>query len=371
MSISRSLRAVLSLLAAVMCLLLAERAARAEGIGAHAEPECNGPPECCITDRAKVTASLPETVRVGVRVMRLSKIDEREANYSADLYIMRRWPAGGIKPNLSLRNVTDTPNIVEDRLDKVGDFCYSARRFQDQFESPYLLKRFPFDKQKLRLALEDETWEPELIKYEDDLWPLSISQDAYRDLQSWDFEDYPDMRQLDANFRFHPGDVPSRILMVEIPVQREWQFYITRYFLPLLLIVCLSYSLFYIKPDDLASASGIGITAVLAIIAFQITQSDTLPKVGYLTLADKVYTVCYLFTAGAMAMIIHGAYLATHGNEEKANSLYRKYRVFFPIAFVVLFCAAGVWGYTAGAGESDDDPNTLAPAAAPSGEKSY
>jgi hypothetical protein len=366
----RTLIVVVAWLVAVLVSSIA-RPARAEGHGAYAEGECSGPPECCITDRELVKIPLPEDVRVGLRIMRISKISERESQFSADIYVMRRWPAGGLKPNLSLRNVDETPNVVEDRLDSVGGFCYDARRIQDDFDTTFLLRRFPFDRQNLHMIFEDETWDPKSINYSNDLWPMSISSEAFRDMQSWRYLDYPTVSQRDAHFRFHPGDIPSRLLLVDIPVEREWKFYLSRYFFPLLLIVALSYSLFYIKPDDLASASGIGITAVLAIIAFQITQADTLPKVGYLTLADKVYTVCYLFTAGALALIIHGAWLATHGGEERANKLYRRYRTFFPILFVLLFGGAAAWGWMAGYSETDVPEHVLAPAAVPPGEHEY
>jgi hypothetical protein len=287
------------------------------------------------------------------------------------MYVLTRYPAGGLRPDLSIRNAADTPNIVEDRLDLVGGFCYRSRRIQDDMETPYLLRRFPFDTQALKVILEDPSWKPSDYVYDDDLFPLSISKEAYSELAAWKFAAYPTLSQRSARFGFHPGDVPSRILTVDLPVTREWQFYLSRYFIPLLLIVCLSYSLFFIKSSDLASSSGIGITAVLAIIAFQLTQADTMPRVGYLTLADKVYSVCYLFTAAALALTIHGAFVATYnGDEERAHKLQKRYRAGFPILFVACFLSAGLWGWMSGRGETAE-PEMLPPASLPSGETPY
>jgi hypothetical protein len=110
---------------------------------------------------------------------------------------------------------------------------------------------------------------------------------------------------------------------------------------------------------------------VLAIIAFQLTQSDTMPKVGYLTLADKVYSVCYLFTAAALALVIHGAWVATyHDDEERAHRLQRVYRSVFPLLFVVCFVAAGIWGWMAGKGEGGE-PQTIPEPPPPAGETVY
>ena len=354
----------IALLSFALVSVVFARSARAES------PECAGDAECCIKDRSKVTVPLPEHVRVGVRVLRISAISERDATFSADLYILRRWPAGGLRPGLVMRNVVDTANIVEERVDKVDGVCYHAMRVQDDFDTPFLLRRFPFDSQRLRLVLEDPDWEPELFTYDDELWPLSISEAAYRDLQAWSLESYPLVKQKAEVFAYHPKDTPARVLTVELPVKRQWQFFVSRYFFPLLLIVALSYSLFFIKADDLASSSGIGVTAVLAIIAFQITQADSLPKVGYLTMADKVYTVCYVFTGGALGMVIHGAWLSTHGKEALYERLYRIYRRWFPVLFLSLFASAVVSGWVAGRGETDVPP-MLQPPEPPAGEVRY
>jgi hypothetical protein len=353
---------------ACFLVLFASRVARA---GENDLSECKGPPECCIKDRSKVTVPLPEPVHLGVRLMRLSAISERDGNYSADLYILRRWPAGGLRPGLELRNVVDDANIVEERTDVDGGFCYHAIRFQDDFDTAFLLRRFPFDRQKLKLILEDPNWEPELFQYSDDLWPVSISDDAFRDMQAWRFESYPTVHQKDAKFRYHPHDTPSRLLIVDIPVAREWKFFISRYFLPLILIVSLSYALFFIAADDLASSSSIGVTAVLAIIAFQITQSDTLPKVGYLTLADRVYTICYIFTGAALALVIAGAWFTRHGKADRADRIYKRCRVYFPILFVLTFGGSAVWGWMSGKGETDMPEDIPAAPVPPAGEEVY
>jgi hypothetical protein len=353
------------LLALFVCvaLLFVSRAARAE---------CDGPAECCITDPAAATVPLPERVRVGLRVLRIGAVSERDGEYHADLYILTRWPAGGVAPALVARNVVDSTNAVEDRIQRgKDDFCYHAVRIQDDFETPFVLHRFPFDKQRLRLLLEDFKYRPDVYTYDAELWPMTISNETYRDLNAWRVERYPTFTQRDSTGRFFPGDQPARLLLVEIPVQRVWEFYMSRYFFPLLLIVALSYSLFYVQPDDLASSSGIGITAVLAIIAFQLAQAESMPHVAYMTLADKVYVICYLFTSVALALTIHGTYISRHGGAERADALQRRYRIAFPLLFVLSFAAAAAWGWEAGAGETATPQTALPPATPPSGEVVY
>ena len=335
-----------------------------------ARADCAELPACCITDPDHVTVALPHRVRVGLDILNVGDINERAGTFHADVYLMTRWPVGGIAPPLRIRNVVDTANIVEDHLETSDGFCSRATRIQDDFHMPFALHRFPFDQQRLRFILEDFEYIPGVYDYDEELWPMRISDETYHDLQDWRLLRMPTMSQHDGKMRMYAGDIPPRILTVDIPVERAWEFYVSRYFVPLLLIVALAYSLFFVRLDDLASSSGIGITAVLAIIAFQLAQADAMPHVAYLTLADKIYSICYLFTATALALTIHGTHISRGNGEARAERLQRRYRVLFPALFVVSFLGACAWGWAAGSNEASSKSG-LPPAPPPPGEAVY
>jgi hypothetical protein len=159
-------------------------------------------------------------------------------------------------------------------------------------------------------------------------------------------------------------DAPHpRLLIVSLPIERLWPFYMSRYFLPLFLIVALAYSLFWIRPDDLGSASSIGITCMLAIIAFQLTQASTLPQVEYLTLADRVYVVCYGATALALALVVAESYLVSRGREALAARIDRLMRWLFPTAFIALATLAAILGWYSHKDDPDADIPYIVPAA--------
>ena len=65
-----------------------------------------------------------------------------------------------------------------------------------------------------------------------------------------------------------------------IPVERRTIFHIIKYFLPLFLIVVVGFAAFWIEPDDLNTQVSIGVTCLLAAIAFQFAESSSLPAVA-------------------------------------------------------------------------------------------
>jgi hypothetical protein len=87
---------------------------------------------------------------------------------------------------------------------------------------------------------------------------------------------------------------------VQVEVRRHVTFHLFKYFLPLLVIVVLACTVFWIDADDLGAPATIGVTCLLAAIALQFAEASSLPEVSYLTLADRVYIACYVAIAAAL-----------------------------------------------------------------------
>jgi hypothetical protein len=77
--------------------------------------------------------------------------------------------------------------------------------------------------------------------------------------------------------------------------------------LPLLVIVAVAFSVFWIHPEDLNTKASIGVTCLLAAIAFQLAEAGMLPEVAYLTLADRVYAICYTMLALSLMLAVNSS----------------------------------------------------------------
>ena len=332
-----------------------------------AQAQCNGPTGCCVTEPVAATPR-PTPVRLGLRVMRLRSLNEQAGTYEAELTVLMRWPVGGLRPNPRPRNAGESFTVVLDETRQAGETCFREERIQGAFQTWFRLRRFPFDEQLLRLNLEDREQPPEALRYEPTLWPNTISIDAFRELSGWRFEGYATMTVKRSSFAFPNRTEHPQLLIVNVPVARLWQFYLSRYFFPLFLIVALAYGLFWVRPEDLSSSASIGVTCLLAIIAFQITQASTLPQVSYLTIADLVYMVCYIATALALALTVYEAYLCGNDRKADADALDRRWRWLFPLLFFLSIGAAVLGGWRAHGDPTRDIPHLLPPATPPPGE---
>ena len=128
-----------------------------------------------------------------------------------------------------------------------------------------------------------------------------------------------------------------------LEVRRNRAYYAQKVFLPLILIVCMSWAVFWIDPKLVPPQIGISTSAVLTLIAFLFSLAYTLPRLSYLTRADRFVmgaTVLVFFAFGE-ALLSTG--LAGRGREETALRIDRLSRLVFPTVFAAILLYALVF----------------------------
>ena len=106
---------------------------------------------------------------------------------------------------------------------------------------------------------------------------------------------------------------------------------------PLFIVLFLAYLVFFIPDYEIGTSSSLTVTSLLAAIAFQWTMNDSLPRVSYLTVIDKIFYIVYLFVFYAMTQTIVTFNLSkgTDGQKAFSERLEAWSRVLYPITFVV------------------------------------
>ena len=107
--------------------------------------------------------------------------------------------------------------------------------------------------------------------------------------------------------------------------------------LPIFIVILIT-SLIYLLPARLEEArTGIGVTAMLTIVALQWTTDASLPSVEYLTMLDLVYIVSMVYILAAMVYTV----LASRRNrqemaEELSGALDRRVGIISLVAYLVI-----------------------------------
>ncbi len=296
---------------------------------APADPQ---PPQAVIEAIAAAPApDTPAQIIVGAYINDIQELDFKANNYVVDLYVWFRWKAGELDPSKTMEfmnryasddNVRealyDTPKAMPDGS------LYSIIRYQGRFATKFPLEKYPFDTQLLTVAMEDTVASAGAQVYvPDGAHPVSL--DPVITLPGFRVG-MPTMRIVSNTYPTNFGDQSapeaetySRIV-VTVPVTRPVVAMSLKTFVPIALIVVCAALVFFVRPRYVEGRIGLGITALLTLVALQLTSSASLPDVDYLMMLDKIYLLAYLFIIIALARVVATSWRSGDTQAELATS---------------------------------------------------
>jgi hypothetical protein len=74
-----------------------------------------------------------------------------------------------------------------------------------------------------------------------------------------------------------------------IDLERNWAYFEWKFGLPLVLIVLMAYGVYFIPAAAVAQQVGLSMTSMLTLIAYMLTLGGSLPRIAYLTRADRFF----------------------------------------------------------------------------------
>jgi len=107
-----------------------------------------------------------------------------------------------------------------------------------------------------------------------------------------------------------------------------------------MLLVALTAALaLLVQPRYVEGRIGVGITALLTLVALQITSNSSLPEVDYLLLLDKLYILSYAFVVLTLAVIVRNSWVDATGDVAVTSRADRRGLAILTAAY---FAAAGI-----------------------------
>jgi hypothetical protein len=271
----------------------------------------------------------PINVKVGLYIINLVALDEVHQTFTCTAYLTEKWndprlaftPQPGVSkvryyrkddiwfPLLQFDNSTTGRTLsgflLTGRPDGTVDYI---EKLSVRLSSNMYLRSFPFDAQDLQVYVHPFTGQAKRIVLSADVDTTGVSNESYTPLPLWHTGPITfrtvEMSEKDA--------VRSHVVF-GIHVVRNSEYYIFRIFVPLFLMVALSWGVLWIPPNDLNSQLTISVTTVLTLVAFSVAVSNVLPPVPYLTFYDSFFLASFFFillTIGE-AIIVH----ALHGRD--------------------------------------------------------
>jgi hypothetical protein len=226
------------------------------------------------------------------------------------------------------------PDWVEVEPD--GMLTY-RQRYAGAFTQPLRLQSFPFDRQTFRIQLiavryrlnevkfvPDQDWIQNGLKQAAGIAPSITLPDW--SVEKWETKPLP--------YTLAPGLEYSGYAF-EFTASRNVQHYILKVLLPLILIVMMSWSVFWIDPTTSNTQFSIAVTSMLTLIAYRFAVDNQLPRLPYMTRLDVFFLISTLLVFFSLIEVLVTTIFDNNQQAALAKKIDRYCRVIVPIIFVI------------------------------------
>ena len=281
----------------------------------QAQAQSNPPASVIDALEAAPSPTSPRKVIVGAYINDIQQLDFKTNHYAIDLYVWFRWKGDETDPSKTMefmnRYAADE-NLREQLYGKPEPMpdgsLYSIIRYEGRFSTAFALEKYPLDEQTLTVVMEDTVSGTDAQVYVADAEP-SISVNPAITLPGFRIGK-PSLRVAEHTYPTNFGDISkpktdtySRI-SISVPVTRPVVAMSVKTFVPILLIVVCAALVFFVRPRYVEGRIGLGITALLTLVALQLTSGASLPDVDYLMMLDKMFLLAYLFIIVALGRVV-------------------------------------------------------------------
>jgi hypothetical protein len=312
----------------------ADRNAAAEETGKVAA--CSAHTRQCGDCTGTGNATLARCVNCGARAQSrghrrlydIHRIDLASNHHYLDMYVWFRWPAGQDNPvdGIDFMNWTDASdhssvNQYETPLTQPDGSLYTVLHHQGAFANKFSLENYPFDRQVLKIEIEDSQFSVDQRMFvADPTAPVML--DPVIHLPGYEFGT-PTLTVAPNRYRTNFGDLNSAEPAT------------FKVLLPIGLILISALLGLAVRPTHVDARIGLGITALLTMVALQFTSSAGLPEVSYLMLIDKVYIASYLVIIAVLALVVRDSWSIEVRGQEAVSKRNRTAIITLVISYLV------------------------------------
>ena len=212
-----------------------------------------------------------------------------------------------------------------------GEVTYRQRAW-GSFSQPLALHDFPFDKHRFSIHMVAIDSTPDQIEI-----VLDTKQEngivEKTSVADWEILEWKTDRKP---YQPIPSMNPRAGYLFSFEAERKTGYFLAKVIIPLILIVAMSWVVFWIDPMESGTQISVAITTMLTLIAYRFAIDTDLPKVSYLTRLDDFILIATILVYASLIEVVVTSTFAKNGNLSKARSIDNWMRWIFPMTFAAV-----------------------------------
>lgn len=277
----------------------------------------------------------PDEVLAGVYVSNIQSVNQATNSFDADFYVWLRWRNPDLDPTAGVEvmnpymawGLVVTPVHEEPQRQSDGSLLWLAR-YQGSFNAPLSLSDYPFERQTLRIIIEDGVDTTARVVYRPDTDPVTLDPEVT--LPGYNIG-RPTIDFGEFTYESTFGEVDSTRedrtyprITVTIPLSSPAVSGIVKTMLPIGVVLIAAALALVIPVVHVDAKIGLAITALLALVAMHWGVSSGLPDAGYLVMIDVLYLLAYAAVTAILAVTVAGVWTVRSKGEQAATAMERR-----------------------------------------------
>lgn len=206
--------------------------------------------------------------------------------------------------------------------------------FYAKVEAPMDLRLFPFDRQQLKIYFQTFLYRKDQLVLVPDP-NLAGSWDRNTGIDQWRFEDYTQEEKSTVVRLLGGAEYAKSEFVATLHIKRLPMHFLISIILPLLILVILSWTVFWLDEEATSNRINISFIGILSVVAYYFVIQDSIPHISYLALIDGFIILTFLILAASVVISIVVDKLNRSGRKETGDKLDYISRWVFPSAYVV------------------------------------
>ncbi|MGN6531473.1 MAG: hypothetical protein ACTHK0_06945 [Ginsengibacter sp.] len=266
----------------------------------------------------------PDTVKVGIYITSIHDIDFKQQEYVTTFWLWLKYKNKDFDfmQNLEVPQAKSVSRSFA-TIDSSNNQVYLLMKMQCLMKDSWRIRNFPFDKQKLRLSLENSQFDSKSLVFVADT--VGENYDPRFTLSGWTINNCVisiGIKKYETNFGDPTLTVPHSeysSFKVVLNISRDASGLFWKMFLGMYIAFLIAYLCFYIDPDEMGSRFGLSVGALFAVIGNKYIIDSSLPETTSFTLVDTLHGVTLFFIFAIVAATSYSLRLVKQNKEVKAR----------------------------------------------------
>lgn len=265
-----------------------------------------------------------DTVSVGIYITSIHDIDFKQKEYTVTFWLWLKYKNKSFDflNNLEIPQAKSV-NKSFSTVDSSGEKIYMQMKLQCVMKDSWRIANFPYDRQTLRLSLENSQYDTRSLIFVAD----TVGQhfDPRFTLRGWTIDSCnltTGIKAYETGFGDETLPKPHTeysSFRVRLVITRDASGLFWKMFLGMYIAFLIAYTCFYIHADGIDSRFGLSVGSLFAVIGNKYIIDSSLPESTSFTLVDTLHGVTLFFIFAVIAATAWSLKLVKEGKPKQAH----------------------------------------------------